>query len=149
MDRWPAGARDVRGTGRPSPDWYREQNWPAPASPPASECSSEEIPRDRLAEAHESDQTLQPGVLDLEVLQPPRSLALHPPVLVPPAVERRLADPPSHREAMQNLSRRTTACAHRLGLAKRVDHLLGRVSCPCHRGSPGPNRDPMGISWRV
>jgi hypothetical protein len=100
------------------------------------------LSQDRDVELLLGDQPLEPSVLDLELLQPPRLLRLHAAVLVAPAVEGVLA----HAEVLQHLRHRAARREHGVGLAKLVDDLFRCVSCPFHRESPGPSRGWSGLS---
>jgi hypothetical protein len=103
---------------------------------PGSVVSLQRIFEDLLVQLRLGQQLLQPFVLCLQFLQPLRLFGVHPPVLVPPAVERLLAD----LQSLRHLADRLAGRQHRVCLPDLPDNLLRPVLLPRHRESSLPFR---------
>src|SRR5262249_23126409 len=93
-----------------------------------------------LVQGQLGDEALQPGVLGLQLLEPPGLVLLEAAVLVAPAVEGLLAD----AKALADLGEAGPLGQVGLGLAQLDDDLFSRVSL--HDSSPGP-AGPQRLSY--
>ena len=113
-------ARRLLGAGAHAP--------PPDGAGPGSEVSRGRLLQDRVVEHRLGQELLQPGVLSLEPLQPPRLVHLHPGVFLAPAVVGR---------ALRSLAYGTPGASRALRqlnvrLPQLGDDLFDRVALPTH-----------------
>ena len=104
------------------------------ADAPDSPFSLGHLLEHRVVQRQVRHQLLEPGVFELELLEPLGFAGLHAAVLVPPAVEGGFAD----LQLLADLADRGARPQHRVRLTQLGDDLLRRVSGSLHREPPPP-----------
>src|SRR6185369_8881666 len=119
----------------------RERARPPVDAAPGSVVSLQGFLQNRLVHFRLRQQLLQSPVLFLQLLQSLGFLRLHPTVLIPPPLERLLAD----LQALNHLADRLPRRHHRVCFTQLLDDLLRIVLLAFHRESSCPQRA-VGLS---
>ena len=122
-----------------------EARRPPLASGKGVPVSHREVLEHLVIEGKICHQGLQPLVLILKLLLPLGFLALHPAVLGPPALKRRLA----HLQGLQHCSEILTCVEHRISVTQLGNNLFWTVLLPSSRHRKSPCPQGSGPSYRL